>query len=78
MTLLPGLGNQAFSAVQVFREGGAVTDVATVIVRYHNVIVSVIVNGLQHSNRGDYGPVSKSQLSAAALAFAEAAEARLL
>jgi hypothetical protein len=78
VTLLPGFGNQAFSSLQVFREGGAVTDVATVVVRYHNVVVTVTVNGLQHSNRGDYGPVSKSQLSAAALAFAEAAEARLL
>jgi hypothetical protein len=78
LTLLPGLGNQAFSSLQVFREGGAVTDVATVVVRYHNVIVTVTVNGLQHSNRGNYGPVSTSQLSAAALAFAEAAEARLL
>ncbi len=76
--LLSGLGNEAFSSLQVFREGGAVTDVATVYVRYHNVIVTVTVNGLQHSNRGHYGPVSKAQLSAAALAFAEAAEARLL
>lgn len=78
VTLLSGLGNEAFSSLQVFREGGAVTDVATVMVRYHNVIVTVTVNGLQHSNRGHYGPVSKAQLSAAALAFAEAAEARLL
>ena len=78
VTLLSGLGNEAFSSLQVFREGGAVTDVATVIVRYHNVVVTVTVNGLQHSNRGHYGPVSKAQLSAAALAFAEAAEARLL
>ena len=78
VTLLSGLGNEAFSALQVFREGGAVTDRATVVVRYHNVIVTVTVNGLQHSNRGNYGPVSKAQLSAAALAFAEAAEARLL
>jgi hypothetical protein len=78
VTLLNGLGNEAFSAVQVFRAGGAVTDVATVMVRYHNVIVTVTVNGLQHSNRGDYGPVAKAQLSAAALAFAEAAEARLV
>jgi hypothetical protein len=62
----------------VFRVGGAVTDVATVMVRYHNVIVRVTVNGLQQSNRGDYGPVAKAQLSAAALAFAEAAEARLV
>jgi len=78
VTLLSGLGNEAFSALQVFRVGGAVTDVATVMVRYHNVIVTVTVNGLQHSNRGDYGPVAKAQLSAAALAFAEAAEARLV
>jgi len=78
VTLLSGLGNEAFSSLQVFREEGAVTDVATVIVRYHNVVVTVTVNGLQHSNRGHYGPVSKAQLSAAALAFAEAAEARLL
>ncbi|HEY6296294.1 MAG TPA: hypothetical protein VIX15_11570 [Streptosporangiaceae bacterium] len=78
VTVLSGLGNEAFSSLQVFREGGAVTDVATVVVRYHNVIVTVTVNGLQHSNRGNYGPVSQAQLSAAALAFAEAAEARLL
>jgi hypothetical protein len=78
VTQLTGLGDEAFSSLQVFRVGGAVTDVATVLVRYHNVIVTVTVNGLQHANRGDYGPVSKAQLSAAALAFAEAAEARLL
>ena len=78
VTSLGGLGNEALSAVQVFRRGGAVTDVATVVIRYHNVIVTATVNGLEHSNRGDYGPVSKAQLSAAALAFAEAAEARLL
>jgi hypothetical protein len=77
VTTLSGFGNQAFSAVQVFRVGGAVTDVATVVVRYHNVIVTVTLNGLQHSNRGSYGPVSTSQLSAAALAFAQAAEATL-
>ena len=76
--LLSGLGDEGFSSLQVFREGGAVTDVATVVVRYHNVIVTVTVNGLQHSNRGHYGPVSPARLSAAALAFAEAAEARLL
>jgi hypothetical protein len=74
---LTGLGNEAFSAMRVFRVGGAVTDVATVMVRYHNVIVTVTLNGLQHSNRGSYGPVSKSDLSAAALAFAQAAAATL-
>ena len=77
VTMLPGFGNQAFSALQVFRAGGAITDVATVVVRYHNVLVTATLNGLQHSNRGSYGPVSQSQLSAAALAFAQAAEASL-
>jgi hypothetical protein len=74
---LGGLGNEALSATQVFRRGGAVFDVATVIVRYHNVIVTATVNGLEHSNRGTYGPVSMSQLASAALAFAQAAEAAL-
>jgi hypothetical protein len=77
ITTLSGLGNEAFSATQVFRRGGAVTDVATVVVRYHNVIVTATLNGLDHSNHGSYGPVSLSELSSAALAFAEAAEAAL-
>ena len=75
--VLSGFGNQAFSALQVYRVGGAVTDVATVMVRYHNVVVTVTLNGLAHSNRGTYGPVSQSQLAAAAMAFAQAAEASL-
>jgi hypothetical protein len=74
---LTGLGNQAFSAMQVFREGGAVTDVATVMVRYRNVVVTATLNGLAHSNRGNYGPVSQSELAATAMAFAQAAEASL-
>jgi hypothetical protein len=77
VTLLSGLGNQAFSAQQVFSGGGAVTDVATVVVRYHNVVVTATVNGLEQSNRGHYGPVSMSRLASAALAFAQAAEATL-
>jgi hypothetical protein len=76
-TSLSGFGNQAFSALQVFHEGGAITDVATVLVRYHNVVITVTLDGLEHSNRGSYGPVSPSALSAAALAFAQAAEASL-
>ena len=75
--VLSGFGDQAFSALQVFHVGGAVTDVATVIVRYHNVVVAVTLNGLEHSNKGNYGPVSKTQLAAAAMAFARAAEAAL-
>jgi hypothetical protein len=77
IVMLGGLGNEAFTATQVFRRGGAVTDVATVVVRYHNVVVSVTLDGLEHSNRGSYGPVSLPSLSAAALAFAQAAEAAL-
>ena len=77
VSTLTGLGDEAFSATQVFYVGGAVTDVATVVIRFHNVIVTVTLDGLQHSNRGDYGPVSLSQLSSAAQAFAEAAEASL-
>ena len=77
VTTLSGLGNQAFSVLQVFREEGAVTDVATVMLRYHNVVVTVTLDGLEHSDKGSYGPVSGSQLSAAALAFARAAAASL-
>ena len=77
VTSLGGLGNEAFSAVQVFRRGGAVTDVATVVIRFHNVIVTATLNALDHSNSGNYGPVSVSELSAAALAFAQAGEATL-
>ena len=77
VSMLSGLGNEAFSASQVFRRGGAVTDVATVVVRYHNVIVTATLNGLEHSNYGNYGPVSLPELSTAALAFAQAAEATL-
>ena len=75
--VLSGFGSQAYSALQVFHVGGAVTDVATVMVRYHNVIVTVKLNGTEHSNKGNYGPVSKPQLAAAAMAFARAAEASL-
>ena len=77
VTTLPGFGDQAFSARQVFRVGGAVTDAATVVVRYHNVVVTATLDGLEHSNHGSYGPVSEAQLSAATLAFARAAEAAL-
>jgi hypothetical protein len=74
---LTGFGDAAFTAQQVFHVGGAVTDVSTVIVRYRNVVVTVTLNGLAHSNKGNYGPVSQSQLAQAAMAFAQAAETSL-
>jgi hypothetical protein len=65
---MPG-GNEtsAFQATQVFDRGGATMDVANVLVRYRNVIITVVVDGLQQSSKGkNYGPVSMSDLTAAA------------
>jgi hypothetical protein len=65
---MPG-GSQtsAFQATQVFNRGGAVTDVANVYVRYRNVIIAVVVDGLDQSAGGKkYGPVSMSDLTTAA------------
>ena len=68
---MPG-GNDtvAFAAAQVFNVNGATTDVATVYVRYRNVIVTVVMNGLDRANKGNYGPESPSQLNAAAQSVA--------
>ncbi len=65
---MPG-GNDtsAFQATQVFNRGGATMDVANVLVRYRNVIITVVVDGLEQSSKGkNYGPVSMSDLTAAA------------
>ena len=62
-----GAQTSAFQATQVFNRGGAVTDVANVYVRYRNVIITVVVDGLDQSSGGkNYGPVSMSDLTAAA------------
>jgi hypothetical protein len=73
LTGMPG-GTQtsAFQATQVFNRGGAVTDVANVYVRYRNVIIAVVADGLDQSSGGKkYGPVSMSDLTAAANAVAQ-------
>lgn len=65
---MPG-GNDtsAFEATQVFNRGGATMEVANVLVRYRNVIITVVVDGLEQSSKGkNYGPVSMSDLTAAA------------
>jgi hypothetical protein len=65
---MPG-GNEtsAFQATQVFNRGGATMDVANVLVRYRNVIITVVVDGLEQSSKGkNYGPVTMSDLTAAA------------
>jgi hypothetical protein len=76
---MPG-GNDtsAFQATQVFHDNGAITDVVTVVVRYRNVIVTVVMNGLDHSNKGNYGPESTSVISSAAQAAARQATGELV
>ena len=73
-----GRDSVAFQATQVFQNNGAVTDMVTVAVRYRNVIVTVVMNGLEHANTGNYGPVSPSQLSSAAQTVAQQVAAPLV
>jgi hypothetical protein len=76
---LPG-GSQtsAFQATQVFDRGGATTDVASVFVRYRNVIVTVVMDGLDQTNSGKkYGPVAMSDLTTAANAVAKEMAAQI-
>jgi hypothetical protein len=79
ITSIPRLGTVAFGATQVFNVNGTTTDKATVIIRYHNVIVTAVVNGTQHAvtKKGTYGPVSMDTLTAAAQAVASQAVAQL-
>jgi len=77
VTVVPKLGTAAFTATQVYVVGGAITDVATTVIRYRNVLITVVLNGLDRSNNGGYGPVSMPQLSAASLALARAAYTKL-
>jgi hypothetical protein len=76
---LPG-GNDtsAFSATQVF-EKSTQTDVATVYVRYRNVIITAVVQGLnQTTGAKKYGPVSMSDLTAAATTVAREVAAKIV
>ena len=66
-----GTQTSAFQATQVFTRGGATTDVANVFVRYRNVIITVVVDGLDQTSGGKkYGPVAMSDLTAEANAVA--------
>jgi hypothetical protein len=67
-----GTQTSAFQATQVFTRGGATTDVANVLVRYRNVIITVVVDGLDQASGGkNYGPVAMSDLTAEAKALAK-------
>jgi hypothetical protein len=72
-----GLGQAAFSALQVFHvAGGDITDRVTVVVRDRNVVLIVSLQGLQsHKRSGGFGPVSVTALRAGSLAAARQAEA---
>ena len=66
-----GTETSAFQATQVFTRGGATTDVANVLVRYRNVIITVVVDGLDQTTAGKkYGPVAMSDLTGEANAIA--------
>jgi hypothetical protein len=71
-----GLGSVAFSAVQVFHQGGGnITDEVTVVARDHNVLIIVTMQGQEHG--GGFGPVPEATLRAGALAAAHEAIAGL-
>jgi len=74
-TIVPvsGLGNQALSAVQIFRTG-SITDRVTVLVRYRNVLITAYLEG---QVSGGFGPVSISSLQAGALGAARAMLAKV-
>jgi hypothetical protein len=69
-TIVPisGLGNQALSAVQIFHTG-SVTDRVTVLIRYHNVLITAYLEG---EVSGGFGPAPISSLQAGALGAARA------
>jgi hypothetical protein len=67
LTGMPGgTETSAFQATEVFDRGGATMDVANVLVRYRNVIVTVVVDGLNQSSGGKTYSVAMSDLTAAA------------
>ena len=76
MTSVPGLGTAAFGALQVVLTSSASTDLETVVVRDHNVVVTVVFQG-PHARTGKYGPVPVTLLRAGATAAARDIVSRL-
>jgi hypothetical protein len=70
VTGVPGLGAQAFSALQVIKGGGNTTDLVTLVVRDRNVVMTVAMQGLDRSAKGHYGPVSIAVLREGSVAAA--------
>ena len=60
-----GLGTTAFTALQVFHQGGGdITDEVTVVVRDHNALIIVTMQGQEHGH--GFGPVPDATLRAGA------------
>ncbi len=71
ITQVTGLGQAALSAIQVSHSGGATMDLATVLARDRNALVTVTLEG--QARGGGFGPVSIGQLRSGALAAARQA-----
>jgi hypothetical protein len=69
VTTVPGLGQEAISAVQTFSDKAS-TEKVTVLARYKNVLILVSVQG--QSGNG-FGPVTVGELRSGALTVARAA-----
>ncbi len=72
-----GTDTSAFQATQVFDRGGATMDVSNVLVRYRNVIITVVVDGLSQSSGTKYGPVTMSDLTVIADSVAKQMAAQI-
>jgi hypothetical protein len=70
-----GLGPQAFAALQRVARGGATTYIETIVARFRNVLVTVVLQG-SHTGRR-YGQVPVARLASGATAIAHDALARL-
>jgi hypothetical protein len=71
-----GLGTVGFTALQVFHQGGGdITDEVTVVVRVHNALIIVTMQGQEHGH--GFGSVPDATLRAGALAAAHEAIAAL-
>jgi hypothetical protein len=68
-----GTESSAFSATQVLSRGGAIFDEASVYVRYRNVVIIALMEGLDHGSgaKKNYGPVAMSDLATAAKTVAK-------
>jgi len=71
--------NNAFQAVQVYHSADATMYVVTEVIRYRNVLITTVVDGLQESTGSKhYGPVSESTLTAEGQAVAQGAAAKVM